>query len=332
MFDMRRRDFISLIGGAVAGWPLAARAQQPERMRRIGLLVSTAADNPEAQARKAAFLQGLQQLGWIEGRNVRIDHRWGAGDPERSRTNVAELVGLKPDVILASSALDMLALKRETSAIPIVFTMVYDPIRSGFVESLARPGGNVTGFTLGEFSLGGKMLELLKEMAPQVNRVAVVLNPNQPPHVAMLQAIEAVASSFAVRVTAAEVKNAAEIEPAIDVFAREPNGGLIVVPSPIVSAHRELVAALAARYRLPAIYGYRDFVKSGGMVSYGADPTDMFRRAALYVDRILKGEKPGELPVQNPNKFELIVNLKTAKALGLTISESFLLRADEVIE
>jgi ABC-type uncharacterized transport system substrate-binding protein len=231
-----------------------------------------------------------------------------------------------------SSALDMLALKREASAIPIVFTMVYDPIRSGFVESLARPGGNVTGFTLGEFSLGGKMLELLKEMAPQVNRVAVVLNSNQPPHVAMLQAIEAVASSFAVRVTAAEVKNAAEIEPAIDVFAREPNGGLIVVPSPIVSAHRELVAALAARYRLPAIYGYRDFVKSGGMVSYGADPTDMFRRAALYVDRILKGEKPGELPVQNPNKFELIVNLKTAKALGLTISESFLLRADEVIE
>jgi putative ABC transport system substrate-binding protein len=328
---MKRRQFITLLGGA-ATWPLAARAQRPGGLRRLGMLMNTAADDPEGQTRIAAFLQALQQLGWTDGNNVRIDTRWGAGDPERIRTYAAELVGLKPDVVLASSALELLAIKRQTSAIPIVFTMIYDPVSSGIVESLARPGGNVTGFTLGEFTLGGKMLELLKEMAPKIDRVAVVMNPDQPPHVAMWRAIEAVASSFAVRLTAAEVKKAAEIEPAIEAFAREPNGGLIVVPSPIVSARRELVTALAARHRLPAVYGYRSYVMSGGMVSYGADPADLFRRAAAYVDRILKGAKPADLPVQNPTKFELAVNLRTAKALGLNISESFLLRADEVIE
>jgi putative ABC transport system substrate-binding protein len=329
---MRRREFITLLGGAAVAWPLTARAQQPERMRRICILMNTAAADPEGQTRIAAFLQGLQQLGWTDGGNVRIDTRWGAGDPERIRTYATELVGLKPNIILAPSALELLALKRETSAIPIVFTMIYDPVRSGLVESLARPGGNVTGFSLGEFSLGGKMLELLKEMAPQVNRVAVVLNPDQAPHVAMWHAIEAVASSFALRLTAAEVKKGAEIEPAIEAFAHEPNGGLIVVPSPIFSAHRELVTALAARHRLPAVYGYRLYVMSGGMVSYGVDPTDLFRRAALYVDRILKGENPADLPVQNPTKFELIINLKTAKALGLTVPPMLLARADEVIE
>jgi putative ABC transport system substrate-binding protein len=237
--------------------------------------MNTAADDPEGRTRMAAFLRALQKLGWADGRNLRIDIRWGAGDPERIRTYATELVGLKPDVVLAPSALELLAFKRETSAIPIVFTMIYDPVGSGLVESLARPGGNVTGFTL-----GGKMLELLKEMAPRVDRVAVVLNPDQPPHVAMWNAIEAVASSFAVRLTAAGVKKAAEIEPAIEAFAREPNGGLIVVPSPIVNAHRELVAALAARHRLPAVYGYRHYVMGGGMVSYGVVPADLFRRAA----------------------------------------------------
>ena len=271
-------------------------------------------------------------MGWTDGRNVRIDYRWAAGDPERARTYAAELVRLKPDVILANTALALLPLKRETGTIPIVFTLIYDPVGSGFVASLAHPGGNITGFTLGDFSLGGKMLQVLREVAPQVSRVAVILNPNQPPHVAIWRAIEAVAPSFRVHLTASAVKDSAEIEPVIKAFAGEPNGGLVVLPSPITETHREHVIALAARHRLPAVYGFRSFIISGGLVSYGINTVDPFRRAALYVDRILKGAKPGDLPVQQPTKYELVINLKTAKALGLTIPQSLLQRADEVIQ
>jgi putative ABC transport system substrate-binding protein len=326
-----RRAFLGGLALGIAAAPFAARGQQPA-IPVIGALMTTAADDPESKARIAAFLQGLRELGWTDGRNVRIDYRWAAGDPERARTYAAELVRLKPDVILANTALALLPLKRETGTIPIVFTLIYDPVGSGFVPNLAHPGGNITGFTLGEFSLGGKMIQVLQEVAPQVSRVAVILNPNQPPHVAIWRAIEAVAPSLRVHLTASHVKDSAEIEPVIKAFAGEPNGGLVVLPSPITEAHREQVIALAARHRLPAVYGFRSFVRSGGLVSYGINTVDPFRRAALYVDRILKGAKAGDLPVQQPTKYELVINLKTAKALGLTVPPSLLLRTDEVIE
>ena len=332
---MKRREFIAFLGGAATSsfaWPRGLVAQQPDGLRRIGVLNPTAENDPERRPRTMAFQEALQKLGWTEGRSVRIDHRWAGPDPERLRAYAAELVGLKPDVIVATTAFALRPLQRETSTIPIVFINIYDPVGAGFLASLAHPGGNITGFTLGEFSIAGKMLALLKEAAPQVSRVAVILNPDQSPQVAMWRAIEAAAPSVGVRVTATEVHDAVEIEQPIEAFAREPNGGLIVVPSPITTLHRELIIALAARHRLPAVYGFRVFCAAGGLLSYGTDVLDSYRQAAVYVDRILKGAKPNDLPVQQPTKFELVINLKTAKALGLSIPESFLLRADEVIE
>jgi putative ABC transport system substrate-binding protein len=328
---MKRREFIAGLGSAAA-WPLAARAQQLERMRRIGVLQPNSESDPESQLRRAAFVDGLQKFGWTEGTDVMIHYRWAGGDADRIRLYATELTGMRPDVIWTSGALSLLPLKRATRTVPIVFTAVYDPVGSGFVVSLTRPGGNITGFTLGEFSMGGKILEVLKEVAPQVSRVAVILNLEQPPHVAMWRSIEATAPSFGVRSTAADVQGPDEIERAIEAFAREPNGGLIVLPGPVTVVHRELIIALVARHHLPAAYGYRFFVTGGGLVSYGVDPVDQSRQAAGYVDRILKGEKPADLPVQQPTKFELAINLKTAKALGLTIPDSILARANEVIE
>jgi putative tryptophan/tyrosine transport system substrate-binding protein len=329
---MKRREFITLLGGAAA-WPLAARAQQPDRVRRVGVLQAINESDPEGQLRKVPFIRGLKEFGWTEGANVMIDYRWGGDDADRVRLYATELTtNMRPDVIWTSGALPLLALKRATRTIPIIFTQVYDPVGSGFVASLTRPGSNITGFTLGEFSMGGKMLEVLKEVAPQVSRVAVILNLDQPPHVALWRAIEATAPSFGVRLTPADVQGPAEIEGAIEAFAREPNGGLIVLPGPIAIAHRELIIALASRYRLPAAYPFRFFVADGGLVSYGANPADQSGQAAGYVDRILKGEKPADLPVQQPTKFELVINLKTAKALGLEIPAILLARFDEVIE
>jgi len=328
---MKRRAFITLFGGAAA-WPLAARAQQSGRVRRIGVLQPIDESDPEGQRRRAAFDRGLQKLGWAEGANSLIDYRWGGSDAERIRRYAAELVGLQPDVIWTTGALGLLPLKRATGNIPIVFTQIYDPVGSGFVASLNRPGGNITGFTQGEFSMGGKLLEVLKEVAPQVSRVAVILNLDQPPHVAMWRAIEGTAPSFKVRLTAADVQGSVEIERALEAFAREPNGGLIVLPGPIPIVHRDVIAASAVRHRLPAVYGFRFFVTDGGLVSYGIDPAEQSRQAAGYVDRILKGEKPGDLPVQQPTKYELVINMKTAKALGLTVPDTVLARADEVIE
>ena len=326
-----RREFITLLGG-VAAWPVAARAQQPERMRRVGVLTAFAENDRDAQAYTTAFRQALEKLGWAAGRNVRIDYRWGGAEPERIRTCAIELVGLKPDVILAVTAQALQPLQQVTSSIPIVFTQMGDPIGSGFVTSMAHPGGNITGFTPAEFSMQGKRLEMLKEVAPQITRVAVLFNPEQIPQAGMLRAVEAVAPSVGVQLTAAAVRDAAEIERAIDQFAREPNGGLIVLPSGPTIVHRDLILALAARYRLPAAYQYRQFVTAGGLMSYGNDLADQYRQAASYVDRILRGEKAGDLPVQAPTKFELVVNLKTAKALGLDVPPTLLARADEVIE
>jgi putative ABC transport system substrate-binding protein len=327
----RRREFIAALGGAAA-WPMVARAQQPERIRRIGVLQAGIESDPVSQARVSAFVDGLRKFGWTEGTNVLIHYRWVGDDADRIRLYATELAGMRPDVIWASSSLQLLALKRATRTIPIVFTQIYDPIGSGFVTNLSRPGGNITGFTQGEFSMGGKILEVLKEVAPQVSRVAVILNLEQPPHVAMWRSIEATAPSFGVRLTPADVQGPDDIERAIEAFAREPNGGLIVLPGPVNQVHRELITALAARHRLPAAYAYRFFVTSGGLVSYGSDLVDQARQAAGYVDRILKGEQPGDLPIQQPTKFELVINLKTAKTLGLTIPPSLLARADEVIE
>jgi putative ABC transport system substrate-binding protein len=329
---MRRRAFLTLLGGAAIASPLAAHAQQTDRIRRIAVLIPGTERDPEWRDQVAAFVQALQKLGWMDGANLRIDYRWAGNDPERIRTDVAEVVGMNPDAIFTSTALTLLPLQRATRAIPIVFTRVYDPASSGFVASLARPEANITGFTLGEFSLGGKMLELLKEVSPKVSHVTVILNPDQPPHVAMWRAIEALAPSLGVRSAAASVREAGEIGPAIEAVSRDPHGGLIVLSSPITSAHREQITTLAARHRLPAVYSFRFFVTSGGLLSYGIDPIDTFPLAASYVDRILRGTKPADLPVQQPTKFELAVNLRTAKALGLAIPESFLLRADEVIE
>jgi putative ABC transport system substrate-binding protein len=329
MSDMRRRKFITLLGGTVVAWPLAARAQQAERMRRIGVLMSLAADDPEGKARLAAFVQRLQELGWSDGRNVRIDYRWAVSDAERTRY-AAELVALAPDVILATSGATVGALQQVSRNVPIVFVTVIDPVGGGWVASLARPGGNATGFTSYEFSMSGKLLELLKELAPSVKRVAVIRDPSVPAGSGGFAAIQTVAPSFGVELTAVGVRNAEEIERGITAFARGANGGLIIVgPPSSVLSYRNLIVALAARHRLPAISTTRLFA---GILSYGADSTDQYRRAAQYVDRILKGEKPADLPVQAPTKFELTINLKTAKALGLDVPPTLLARADEVIE
>jgi putative ABC transport system substrate-binding protein len=328
---MRRRQFITLLGGAAA-WPLAARAQQPERMRRIGVLMHLAADDPEGQARVGAFLQGLQEWGWAVGRNVRIEYRWAAGDAERIRKYAAELVGLGPDVILAAGGAVVAPLLQATSTVPIVFAQTPDPVGAGFVASLARPGGNATGFTIYEYGLSGKWLELLKEIAPGVTRVAVLRDPAITAGTGQLGAIQSVAPSLGVELSPVSVRDAREIERAVTAFARSSNAGLIVTGSALAVIHRDLIIALAARHRLPAVYPVRFFVRSGGLISYGADSIDPYRRAAAYVDRILKGENPADLPVQAPTKLELVINLKTAKALGIEMPASMLARADEVIE
>jgi putative ABC transport system substrate-binding protein len=328
---VKRRDFITLLGGAAA-WPLAARAQQGERVRRIGVLQSLAADDPEGQARLAAFAQGLRQSGWTIGRNVQIDTRWAAGDAERFRRYGAELVALAPDVILAVGAAAVGPLQQATHTVPIVFVNTSDPVGAGFVESLARPGGNATGFLLYEYGTSGKWLELLKEIAPRVTRVAVLRDSALAAGTGQLGAIQAVAPSFGVELRPVDVRDAPEIERAVAAFARVSDGGLIVTGSTLALVHRDLIVTLAARHKLPAVYFQRVFVTSGGLISYAPDQIDQFRRAGGYVDRILKGEKPAELPVQAPTKLELVINLNTARALGLEVPTTLLARADEVIE
>ena len=327
-----RREFITLLGGAAAAWPLAARAQQGERMRRIGVLSSLAADDPEAAARNAAFLQTLQELGWTDGRNVRIDYRWSAGNAERIRKHAGELLALAPNVVLANGTTAVVLLQQATRSVPIVFVQLTDPVGAGIVESLAQPGGNATGFTLFEYSTSGKWLELLKQIAPGVTRAAVVRDPTIATGPGQFAAIQSVAPSLGVELRPVDIRDAGEIERAITAFARGPNGGLIVSSGGFVFVHRELIIALAARHRLPAVYPYRSLVTSGGLISYGTDSIDSYRRAAGYVDRILKGEKPADLPVQAPTKYELVINLKTAKSLGLEVPATLLARADEVIE
>jgi putative tryptophan/tyrosine transport system substrate-binding protein len=330
---MRRRAFILALGGAVAAWPLAARAQQAvERVRRIGVLVAIAPDDPEAQARVAAFIHELQQLGWTDGRNVRVDIRWGAGDAERIRRYAAELAALAPDVILAVGGAAVGPLLQTTRTVPIVFMLTPDPVGAGFVDSLARPGGNATGFTNFEYGIGVKWLELLKEIAPGVTRAAVLRDPAIPAGIGQFGAIQAVAPSFGIELRPVDVRDAGEIERAVATFARSSNDGLIVTSNALALVHRNLIVTLAARHRLPTVYPFRFFVTAGGLASYGPDSIDPHRRAARYVDRILKGEKPADLPVQAPTKYELAINLKTAKALGLEVPPTVLARADEVIE
>jgi ABC-type uncharacterized transport system substrate-binding protein len=329
---MRRREFIALLGGAAAAWPLAARAQQGERMRRICVLMSTAVDDPQDPARLAAFAQGLQELGWTIGRNLRIDYRWSASSPDNARKYAAELAALAPDVMLTSGTIALAAVQQISHTIPVVFVNLIDPVSGGFVESLARPGGNATGFLLFEYGLSGKWLELLKEIAPRVTRVAALRDPTQGTGTGQLGAIQSAASQLGVEFRPVGVRDAREIERGIIDFARGSNGGLIVTAGTQARDHRELIIGLAARYRLPAVYFNRLFVEAGGLISYGADTIDPLRRAANYVDRILKGEKPADLPVQAPTKYELVINLKTAKALGLEIPDKLLALADEVIE
>jgi putative tryptophan/tyrosine transport system substrate-binding protein len=331
---MKRREFITLLGGAAAVvWPLAARAQQPDRVRRIGVLMASAADDPESQARIAAFLQGLQELGWADGRNVRIDTHWATTDAEDIRRHAAELAALAPDVLVAATGTVTAApLLQATRTVPIVFVQVIDPVGAGFVVSLARPGGNATGFTIYEYGMSGKWLELLKEIAPRMARAAVLRDPAIASGIGQFAAAQAVAPSLGVELSPVDVRDASEIERAVTVFARSSNGGLIVTASALATRHRDLIIALAARHRLPAVYSYRYMVAAGGLVSYGPDSLDQYRRAAGYVDRILKGEKPADLPVQASTKYALVLNLKTAKALGLDIPQTVLSRADEVIE
>jgi putative tryptophan/tyrosine transport system substrate-binding protein len=328
---VKRRHFISLLGSAAA-WPLAARAQQGKRMRRVGALMPSSANDPQVQARYAAFLQGLQQLGWTVGNNVQIDSRWSLGNEDDTRKYAAELVALAPDVIFASGSATVGPLQRATRTVPIVFVSTPDPVGAGFVESLARPGGNTTGFTPYEYGIGAKWLELLKQVAPSVTRVAILRDPAITAGIGQWGAIQSVSPSFGVELRPVDVRDAGEIERALAVFASSPNGGLILTGSALAIVHRDLIIALAARHRLPAVYYERYFAAAGGLVSYGADVVDQFRLAAGYVDRILKGEKPADLPVQAPTKYELVINLKTAKAMGLTVPETLLARADEVIE
>jgi putative ABC transport system substrate-binding protein len=330
---MQRRQFIVLLGGATAAWPLAARAQQGERMRRIGVILPAAANDAEFQTWVGAFLQALAQLDWTIGNNVRIDIRWATANHAEIRKQAAELVALAPDVILASGTSTVGPVLQATRTVPVVFPIVVDPVGSGFVDSLARPGGNATGFLTFEYSLAGKWLELLKQIMPGVTRAAVLRDPAVPSGTGQFGAIQAVAPSLGVEVSPLNVqRDAGEIERAIAVFARAPNGGLILTASGMSILHHDLVISLAARHKLPAVYYERFFVAAGGLISYGPDRIDQYRKAAGYVDRILKGEKPADLPVQAPNKFQLAVNLKTAKALGLAIPSGVLARADEVIE
>jgi putative ABC transport system substrate-binding protein len=328
---MKRREFITLLGGAAAS-PFAALAQQPERMPRIGVLAPYAENDPDAQSRNEALLQGLQELGWADGHNVRIDYRWGTGDVDLNRRNAGELVALAPNVIVAVGTPTLEALQKATGTVPIVFVLPPDPVGAGYVRSLARPGGNITGFTTFEYSTGAKWLELLKAIAPSMTRAAVLRDTTTSAGTGWWGAIQTAAPPFGVEVVPVDVRDASEIERAVALFAHSSNGALIVPGSASAVIHRDLIVALAGRYKLPAVFYERYFVAAGGLISYGPDFLDLFRRAAGYVDRILRGEKPADLPVQAPTKYELVVNLKTAKALGLTIPQAVLARADEVIE
>jgi putative ABC transport system substrate-binding protein len=330
---MRRREFVGLCGALAATWPIALRAQQGERVRRIGVLMASTLDDPESQARIAAFQQSLQQLGWIDGRNVSIDTRWATTNPDDIRRHAAELAALTPDVILAGTGTATVApLLQATRTVPIVFALVIDPVGAGFVHSLARPGGNATGFTVFEYGMSGKWLELLKQLSPAVTRAAVLRDPTIASGIGQFAAVQAVAPSLGVDLSAVDVRDAGEIERAITAFARSSNGGLIVTANALATRHRELIITLAAQHRLPAVYPYRRFVDDGGLVSYGPDFVDQYRQAAGYIDRVLKGEKPAEMPVQAPIKYGIVINLKTIKSLGLTVPPAVLARADEAIE
>jgi putative ABC transport system substrate-binding protein len=328
---VKRRQFITLLGGAAA-WPLVARAQQGERMRRVGVLMGITESDPEGQARVAAFQEALQKLGWTDGRNIRIDRRWGGGDADRLRAGAAELVGMKPDAIAAGGASALAALLKTTRIVPIVFVGVTDPVGAGFVESMAHPGGNATGFTQFEYGISGKWLELLKQIAPRVTRAAVIRDSDAAAGIGQLAAIQSVAPSVGVELSPVGVRDAGEIERAITAFARGSGGGLIVVSGATTARHRDLIITLAARHRFPAVYPFRYYATSGGLISYGPDTIDPYRRAAGYADRILRAANPADLPVQAPTKYETVLNLKTAKTLGLTVPDSVLARADEVIE
>ena len=332
MIWIQRREFITLLGGAAVAFPLAASAQQRERTRRIGVLMNLASDDAEGQARLAAFLQGLQEAGWAVGRNMRIDLRWGGGDPESFRKQAAELVALAPDVVFASGIPAATPLLQASRTVPIVFAQVVDPVGAGLVASLARPGGNATGFTSPEYGFAGKWVELIKEIAPGVTRVAVLRDATSSSGIGYMGAVRLAASSFGMELTPVGITDAGEIERGVTAFGRASNGALIVTGNTLTMVHRELIITLAARHRLPAVYALPLFANDGGLISYGPNSIDPYRRAAGYVDRILKGEKPADLPVQQPTKFELIINLKTAKALGLEIPPTVLARADEVIE
>jgi putative ABC transport system substrate-binding protein len=329
---MQRREFITLLGSAAATWPVLARAQQPGRVRRIGVLSGFSVDDSEGQARVAAFTQALAQLGWTDGRNVQIEYRWGAGGADNIRKYATELVALAPDVVLATGGTSLGPLLQASSTVPIVFANVPDPVGSGFVESLAKPGGNATGFMQFEYNLSAKWLELLKQIAPGVTRAKVLWDPAITAGIGQFAIIQSVAPSVGIEVSPVNVRDAGEIERAITVFARSSNGGLIVTGSALALVRRELIVTLAGRHKLPAVYFDRAFVTAGGLISYGAVLIDQFRGAAGYVDRILKGEKPADLPVQAPTKYEVVINLKTAKALGLDLQPTLLARADEVIE
>jgi putative ABC transport system substrate-binding protein len=330
---MQRREFITFLGGAVAGWPLAARAQQPDRVRRIGVMIANAESDPEGQDRVAAFRRGLQDLGWAEGRNLRIDYRWAAGEPNRARAFARELVALEPDVILANGTPALSALHEATTNIPVVFAVVVDPVGAGFVRSLARPGGNITGFSSFQPEIGGKWLELLKAIMPGLRRVAVISDPAYRGFAGVLHEIGSIGPRVGVEITKVVFRNPNdEIESRIAAFAQSFGGGLIIVPTAINKIYRNRIISLAAHHRLPAIYPFSVYVASGGLLSYGIETNDLLRRSASYVDRILKGEKPADLPVQAPIKYELAINLNTAKTLGLTVPPSLLARADEVIE
>jgi len=329
---MKRREFVLTLGSAAVAFPFVARAQQRERVRLIGVLMPLAADDPEGQSRITAFAQGLQEFGWSEGRNVSIEYRWFGGDGERARKYAAELVGQAPDVILATGSPSIIPLLQLTRTLPIVFVQIADPVGAGLIESLERPGGNATGFAVFEYAISAKWLELLKEIAPAVKRVAVLRDAASPAGIGQFAAIQSVASSVGVQVTAVGVNDSGEIERGIAAMARALDGGLIVTQSGLAIRQRNLIIALAARHRLPAVFSLRQDVVSGGLISYGADSVDPYRRAAGYVDRILRGEKPADLPVQAPTKLELVINLKTAAALGITVPATLLARADEVIE
>jgi putative ABC transport system substrate-binding protein len=329
---MTRREFITLLGGAATAWPIAAWTQQMERMRRIGVLTSSSMQDLATQARFAALQQGLQQLGWTDGHNLRIDYRWAAGDVDNLHRYAGELVKLEPDVIVANGSAAVALLLQATRAVPIVFTDVPDPIGAGFVDGMAKPGHNVTGFMLFEYGMSGKWLELLKQIAPDLTQVAVLRDPSMTAGVGQFAAIQAVAPLMRIELRPFDVRDPLEIERALVSFAAGSNGGLIVTSSPSAARHRDLIVRLAARHRVPAVYSFRYYVTDGGLISYGPDPIDPLRRVAGYVDRILKGEKPADLPVQAPTKYELVINLKTAKALGLEVPATLLARADDVIE